>query len=78
MNAPNTETKGKQLNYMPSHWRGSKSGVETQNTLGLFHNSFTPECYEEVENAHPNIEAVFMPSNSRYYIQSLDQGIIKS
>ncbi|KAG3256833.1 tigger transposable element-derived protein 1-like, transcript variant X2 [Ictidomys tridecemlineatus] len=35
-------------------------------------------CREEVENAHPNVKVLFMPTNTTSFIQSLNQGIIKA
>ncbi|XP_062966172.1 tigger transposable element-derived protein 1 [Cynocephalus volans] len=35
-------------------------------------------CREELENAHPNVEVVFMPPNTTSLIQPLHQGIIKA
>lgn len=35
-------------------------------------------CHEELENAHPNVEVLFMPPNTTSLIQPLNQGIIKA
>ncbi|XP_008562678.1 PREDICTED: tigger transposable element-derived protein 1-like [Galeopterus variegatus] len=35
-------------------------------------------CHEELENAHPNIEVLFMPPNTTSLIQPLNQGIMKA
>lgn len=35
-------------------------------------------CHEELENAHPDIEVLFMPPNTASLIQPLSQGIIKA
>ncbi|XP_057566797.1 tigger transposable element-derived protein 1 [Hippopotamus amphibius kiboko] len=35
-------------------------------------------CCEELKSAHPNVEVLFMPSNTTSLIQPLDQGIIKA
>nr|XP_005608612.1 tigger transposable element-derived protein 1-like [Equus caballus] len=35
-------------------------------------------CCEELRNAHPNVEVLFMPPNTTSLIQPLDQGIIKA
>lgn len=35
-------------------------------------------CCEELENAHPNIEVLFMPPNTASLIQPLNQGVIKA
>ncbi|XP_007083430.1 tigger transposable element-derived protein 1-like [Panthera tigris] len=35
-------------------------------------------CCEELKNAHPNVEVLFMPPNTTSLIQPLDQGIIKA
>lgn len=34
-------------------------------------------CCEELQNAHPNIDVLFMPPNTTSLIHTLDQGIIK-
>lgn len=35
-------------------------------------------CHKELENAHPNIEVLFMPPNTASLIQPLNQDIIKA
>lgn len=35
-------------------------------------------CHEELENAHPNVEVLFLPPNTTSLIQPLNQGIIKA
>ncbi|XP_046519737.1 tigger transposable element-derived protein 1-like [Equus quagga] len=35
-------------------------------------------CHEELENAHPDVEVLFMPPNTASLIQPLSQGIIKA
>ena len=35
-------------------------------------------CCEELTNAHPNVEVLFLPPNATSLIQPLDQGIIKA
>lgn len=35
-------------------------------------------CYEELKNAHPYVEILFTPPNTKSLIQALDQGIMSS
>lgn len=35
-------------------------------------------CCEELQNSHPNVEVLFMPTNTTSLIQTRNQGVIKA